>query len=173
MHPTGNRLLSLIANLTPSDLGALRSAIISDEQRKNLIAIIDSALKFHGDDDAIPSSPTAHGLAELSPKPTEYSFIDHKRIFYSFLENRDTLPTTKDVLKLINLAFSSSYKIADFQKAGRIKLIDRAWKRLAEMSPSEQMRVLNRLIYNMPEDSKASADYQRLFKFLTSDERRG
>lgn len=116
------------------------------------------------DDLAMITSPEAY-------RSTVEDTTSHKRILTMLLEDRDALPTTKDVIRVVNNALDYRFNFSDFSKAGRAKLVERCWKLMQRKSDVEQVAIINSILKQLPPNSRAGLDYQRMFRFLTRDER--
>ncbi|MFT3866952.1 MAG: hypothetical protein QM715_00510 [Nibricoccus sp.] len=176
--PSGLRLLPLIGSLSPSELRNLRDIVISEDKRAALLSLIESTLRLHSKGeqmevvDAVYSDPAPAGEYYLV-HPDEETSTQQKEAFYMLLMDRGGLPTSQDLIRLVNRILNLDLPPLEVMKKSRMSIIDRAWDRFTQLSKKEKSRIMNELLRRLPDAAKGNSEYQRLFRFLTRDERRG
>ena len=108
------------------------------------------------------------GTTIVSPNEVRYYPKEViKTRFYEVLNNRDVLPSTKDVIEVLRESFPFKFEYSEFRRRGRRDLIGKCWGYLEEMPSAPQRKLLETFFRRTYKGSIEGEGYQELFKILS------
>lgn len=104
--------------------------------------------------------------SEILQYPTEII----KNNFCEVLNNKSSLPSTRDVIEILNKSFPFNLRYESFRRRGRRDLIERCWKYLEETSSEKRHKMLTNFFRLTYKKSIGSEGYHELFRILSQNE---
>jgi hypothetical protein len=166
-----SRLLSLFTGLQPRHQRQLEMLLDHPIGRRAFRKLIEGALDLQNgemNDRAAKYHDVSHAVQSNdryfeSPDPIRQSFS-------SLLWDKETFPTTYDVIAVVRHFFGIKLEPLQFRKAGRKAVISRAWKYLSELSERERTQRLRKFFTEFAPKLDPDRSYRELFRILSRSE---